>query len=201
MFCKSCGKDLPDDANFCLRCGRPMRSEAHASIPAIQVVSPQWETCEIKDRLVQKPGWNTNAICIYYAEASGPTGIYEVAQSPPYEAGRPDAQTSLDVLINQLMSEGWEYGGSYAAVCWAKTFRRLVTPERLQATEHRDHHGASLAAARNLLAYLRRNRVKVHLAAANDLHIRGAKLKPETERKVVQLKPYLVELLRREGCQ
>jgi hypothetical protein len=178
-----------------------MRAEAHASIPAIQVVSPQWETCEIKDRLVQKPGWNTHAICIYYAEASGPAGIYEAGQSPPYEAGRPDEQTSLDVLINELRSDGWEYIGSYATVCWAKTFRRLVTPERLQATGHREHHRASLAAARHLLAYLRRNRVKVHLAAAHDIRIHGAKLKPETERKVMQLKPYLVELLRREGCQ
>jgi hypothetical protein len=199
MFCTSCGKDLPDDANFCLRCGQPLRTTASAPLPAIHVVSPHWETCEIKDRLVQKPGWHTHAICIYYAEARGATGIYEVAQSPPYEAGRPDEQTSLDVLINQLMSEGWEYLGFYATMCWAKAFRRRVTPDRRQATGHLEHQAASLAAARNLLAYLRRNRVKVHLAAANDLHLRGAKLKPETEKKVVQLKPYLVELLRREG--
>ena len=28
MFCSKCGTELPDEANFCLKCGQPTRGEA-----------------------------------------------------------------------------------------------------------------------------------------------------------------------------
>jgi hypothetical protein len=31
MYCGSCGQELPDDANFCLRCGAPQQSESERS--------------------------------------------------------------------------------------------------------------------------------------------------------------------------
>src|SRR5947209_4402220 len=32
MFCVNCGKELPDDANFCLACGKPQRSTLQQAV-------------------------------------------------------------------------------------------------------------------------------------------------------------------------
>src|SRR5437868_5322663 len=37
MYCMNCGKELPDDANFCLRCGKPTANKPSSE----QTVTPQ----------------------------------------------------------------------------------------------------------------------------------------------------------------
>jgi predicted amidophosphoribosyltransferase len=29
MYCKNCGRELPDDANYCPSCGAPQRLDVH----------------------------------------------------------------------------------------------------------------------------------------------------------------------------
>ncbi len=49
MFGLKCGTALPDDANFCLKCGTPQRT-------GVQVEPTQWETCEITYEMTQQAG-------------------------------------------------------------------------------------------------------------------------------------------------
>lgn len=119
MFCVSCGKELPDDANFCLKCGKPLRGGTQAG----QEKAEQWEVCQIETKLVKKPGFFAAGKSVYYADAVGPKGTYVAGQSPEDEG---TTDKGLDILVNQLVQEGWEYVGTYAFANWTKKFRRRV---------------------------------------------------------------------------
>ena len=41
MFCSTCGTELPDEANFCWKCGQPVKESVSRAVPA------QYEFCEI----------------------------------------------------------------------------------------------------------------------------------------------------------
>ena len=76
MFCMNCGKELPDDANFCLKCGKPQNASALA-----EVEEPVWETCEIVWNYKKKGGMLSNDKLMFWAKAIGPKGEYNAGES------------------------------------------------------------------------------------------------------------------------
>jgi len=76
MYCVQCGKDLPDDANFCLQCGTPQRSD---KLSAARV--PRWETGVIFCEAIDEVGFfNPKIVLRLGLEATGPQGIYVAAE-------------------------------------------------------------------------------------------------------------------------
>jgi len=120
MFCGQCGKQLPDDANFCLKCGQPQRA-------SVQAVEPRWEMCEIRFDSKQKGFFNT--IDWFWAQAVGPKGSYNAGESEPVlssSANIKKRDDALHKLIQRLTSEGWE-PISRGIEYYAYRFRRRVT--------------------------------------------------------------------------
>ena len=132
MYCSACGRELPDDANYCLKCGRPQRD-------GVRVDEPIYETCEIDFWDQGKPGGffrNRTYETVYWADAMGPEGPYNAGESRavpgpstngwlsgPYSD---DHYVAWKELVTQLTSDGWESVGPGG--CWyIHRFRRRVS--------------------------------------------------------------------------
>jgi hypothetical protein len=214
MFCMNCGKELPDDANFCLKCGKPQRAGAQA----VQEKPDQWETCEIVLSEVEKGGWSNIGSFNYCAQAIGPEGTYTAggtdairAEQPPNPFHLPfesDKQVyrkqkeMIDTLVAQLIKDGWIIVETpsptpMAWSWWSYKFRRKVTADTLRAREQR--HQNNMAAAKELLTYLRAGRgVKISFDEEEYIVVHGTRIKPETRDKIIILRPYLVAILKQE---
>lgn len=107
MICSACSANLPDDANYCLRCG--------ARQPRAEGVSPvRREICEIH-RSGEEGSWFRAGDTYWEAIAVGPHGRYTVARSETcprsgrgISRGIAIADTLLDQLIAKLAQEGWQ---------------------------------------------------------------------------------------------
>jgi len=131
MFCSNCGTQLPDDANFCLKCGKPQRA-------GVQIAEPQWETCEIHWGEEWCSNWWGGAKGCFWAEAVGPSGVYNAgrtetfhvphgAYSPSGPLGKDSQTASMHrAMIAQLTKDGWESLGSKGPAWWSYRFRRRV---------------------------------------------------------------------------
>lgn len=130
MYCVSCGTQLPDEANFCWKCGKPQKS-------GIRADEPQWEICEIDWRSIKiKSGGlfglgDTSTEGYYFATAIGPKGQYEVAKSKTFHVlgYRPASDTPdehLQALISQLVNNGWEPQGRKGNTRYDYSFRRRI---------------------------------------------------------------------------
>ncbi|RJP53699.1 MAG: zinc ribbon domain-containing protein [Anaerolineaceae bacterium] len=126
MFCRNCGIQLPDDANFCLKCGYPQKDN-------ISTDEIKWETCET-DWVHVKPGTLfSKGTAKYIARAIGPQGQYIAGQSSEYTFAIPETEVittarfaAFDSFIKQLVAEGWEFIGSFGVGDSQKRFRRRV---------------------------------------------------------------------------
>ena len=130
MFCAHCGTQLPDEANFCMKCGKPLRADQH-------VDEPRYETCQIVYEIFGRDGFFRNAKIRFWVKAYGPNGEYSVAVSPEVLLGGSEdslpyggkyfkiAQKAISDLTNELLKDGWEYIGPYGrSDYWQKLFRR-----------------------------------------------------------------------------
>jgi hypothetical protein len=108
MFCVACGANLPDDARFCLKCGREMGA-------AGEPVGTQYEVCDVFEHNLgsavagfTKPRWFFEAVAI------GPQGRYSVAQTPQVKgysydlSWRRKMAAALNELVSQLVRDGWQ---------------------------------------------------------------------------------------------
>lgn len=134
MFCMNCGKELPDGANFCLRCGKPQK----AGVQALIEEEPQWETCEISYYQTHE-GWTPNACRFrFYASAIGSKGKYTAKETSELKGDPSDGnwrfvstenQIHIDAahnnLVAHLVRDGWEplTRGQY---WYSERFRRRV---------------------------------------------------------------------------
>ena len=131
MKCPKCGTELPDDANYCLKCGTPQKANA-------AVIENSYETCEIKGEIIKESGLDSGIGEIrFLAVATGPRGRYTAMQSEiikirmenntlEYSADDTNAMNTLNGLIKQLVEAGWESTGRGSA--WFKyKFRRMIT--------------------------------------------------------------------------
>ena len=76
MFCINCGTELPDEANFCWKCGKPQKE-------GVTVDEPKWEICEIVYETVKAPFFG-NCEYRFWARAIGPQGKYRASESPVF---------------------------------------------------------------------------------------------------------------------
>jgi len=90
MYCASCGTQLPDEANFCWKCGQPQKGPHRASD------SQQFETCtiEFQDMLI-KGCWVATL------------GKNRIAQSRSLPLGI-NAEAVHFELVSQLINDGWQ---------------------------------------------------------------------------------------------
>lgn len=99
-FCAECDKDLPDDSNFCLRCGYAQSPHA-ASWPREE---GRWEIARIRSRVLKKDRFSRICTCAFVLEAVG-TGGASIAESSPtfqyYFGYDPLAHGSPFVPVNE----------------------------------------------------------------------------------------------------
>jgi hypothetical protein len=109
MYCSNCGTQLPDDANFCLKCGKPQKEN-------VSFDESKYETCEIVFEWVSKGTLGMGATKMrFWAKAIGAEGIYNAGRSDVFSGWQlgPDASetkqvNALNQFIDRLASNGWE---------------------------------------------------------------------------------------------
>ncbi|MFZ4664567.1 MAG: zinc-ribbon domain-containing protein [Caldilineaceae bacterium] len=111
MYCLNCGTQVPEGANFCLKCGSKLKD---IPIPS----QGYWETCTIE--LSSKSGlWKTT--WQYWAKVIAPKGIYSAAVSETWKTWGSifsdprllseyswKSDKILDDFVAHLISTGWQ---------------------------------------------------------------------------------------------
>ncbi len=111
MNCPNCGKQLPEDANFCLQCGKPLQPGGQ-----VQVQAPPYETCEIRYSQTRQ-GILFRGEGVFWARARGPRGEYNAGSMTFWSSkawadyasrNDPAAMQAYKALVTKLESDGWE---------------------------------------------------------------------------------------------
>jgi len=156
MFCSYCGTQIPDDASFCNKCGKSQKAGGSSD-------EIKWETCEIAyqqttNGIVWEAGY-------FYAEAIGPTGVYEAARTSPlteYSGPSSDNERVVQAhrgLVTRLTLAGWEPTGDKGKNWWNYRFRRQVNPERQKPRkQYAQPFDLKIDVAKQYLATLETNR-------------------------------------------
>jgi hypothetical protein len=109
MYCINCGTQLPDEANFCLNCGKPQKAETRPD-------EIKLETCEIVWEWVSRGTFGMGATKMTFrAKAIGPNGTYFAGTSEVFSgqqdgpnSGEQNQVAALDNFINKLTQDGWQ---------------------------------------------------------------------------------------------
>jgi len=135
MICSNCGTELPDDANFCVQCGRPQKAGL-----AGPIARAQWELCEI-DYFSEEGFLNQKGL--FGAMVLGKERKQLVAESENFllrfdEVGgfnqwrskrilkrTAEAQSAFNALVGRLLDEGWEPTG-WGQFWYSEQLRRRV---------------------------------------------------------------------------
>jgi len=129
MNCPNCAKSFPDSANFCSRCGRPLK------VNPILDENIRWETCEIFWDSV--PHWFYKRFK-FWVRARGPEGEYRVMESevlngtgPAYsealaEKSFPAHLKAYKRIVDSLLKAGWDQVTADKDTWYHDTFRRRV---------------------------------------------------------------------------
>ena len=107
MLCPTCASRLPDDANYCLHCGKAQRRDG--LVPVMRR-----DICEIY-RSQEHGEWFEGGDTFWEAIAIGPQGRSSVGRSgtcPRKAVGSArevkHADVVLDLLITQLVQDEWQ---------------------------------------------------------------------------------------------
>jgi hypothetical protein len=126
MFCSKCGTEIPDEANFCWKCGKPQR-------PDVSPVASTYETCEIVYGVL-KQNFLFDDLG-FWAKAIGKNGTYNAGFSPKIFVGdkslgpKSDIETNVNAhnaLVKKLINDGWEPTGGRGEAWFNLRFKRLV---------------------------------------------------------------------------
>jgi len=125
-----CGKELPDDANFCLKCGKPIGSTAKPTPEP----EPKWEYCEIVyQQRVDKHWYGDSYFIQLWAKGVGPNGTFNAGEVEEIQGYWPDSgesrhQELANRLVKLLTSKGWEPLPNKGTEWYSYKFRRKVSP-------------------------------------------------------------------------
>lgn len=106
MFCSKCGTELPDEANFCCKCGHPVKESASRAAPV------QYEYCEIRggwdrhERFWRMQAWVGDTAIAGTRSLKRPRGIYSVRKKN-HEFNHAQDQ-AIRELVAELANQGWE---------------------------------------------------------------------------------------------
>ena len=132
MFCSNCGMALPEDANFCLKCGKPQRTGAQFS-------EDRFETCEIVWFTVHPASPTRSEEWFkFVAEAIAPTGKYTAFESillgrtgdTGHQMNEHKLSHYADELVELLIQDGWGATETRGAGWYSYRFRRVWNPNR-----------------------------------------------------------------------
>ncbi len=134
-YCPNCGAELPGDANFCLRCGKPQATAPQDQPKTPPPAGERWETCEIV-AVAAGEKWSPvfpGDYILFRAQSEGPLGVYTVLESKRIKAGladyyqaskqNKDHTKAVDELAAALADAGWERTGKGEA-WFSLRFRR-----------------------------------------------------------------------------
>jgi len=129
MYCRNCGTELPDNANYCLKCGKPQVADI------AQLEESRWEKCEIEREYLTSTiagamGWGGNKVC-FEAKAIGVDGFYIAGKSEVFKELNVDAPITkeipiLEVLVAKLAKDDWEPMETKGEHWYSYRFKRLV---------------------------------------------------------------------------
>jgi hypothetical protein len=129
MYCSNCGTELPDNANFCVKCGKPQREGAQPIAVKYETCVIMWKTKDTKIKWIGK----TETEMSFWAEAIGSKGLYNAGESEsvifygdyPSIQQNDKAEAAVNSLIKKLGSDGWESTGKGKS-WYGYTFRRVI---------------------------------------------------------------------------
>jgi hypothetical protein len=108
MYCKDCGTQISDEANFCWKCG----SQQNADLRDKEMA---WESCEIQMYGNSAGTVLSNLFGLvrvnyrFVAQGVGPNGIYTIAENSC--VNNKDLTKTLNGVITTLSQSGWESDG------------------------------------------------------------------------------------------
>lgn len=126
MFCINCGTSLPDEAIFCIKCGKPQK-------PGVQEAEKtEWitETCEINYKITHDGLTGTRGY--FCADAIGTSGLFMAGRSLEFGCGYntwlPESNNAshYKTLVENLVKDSWESTGERGEHWWNSRFRRKV---------------------------------------------------------------------------
>jgi len=162
MFCSNCGTQLPDEANFCLKCGKAQQGTATTSN------DNQYEHCRIE--LIEL-GYRLFQGTVYRfdANAIGTEGPYVAGQSKEFSINTGDREQLpiLNALIRHLVADSWEAVETKGAQWYQHSFRRRVLSEKVSEKVNL----VILSAGSNKIETIKAIRIltNMHLAEAKTL--------------------------------
>lgn len=130
IYCMQCGNELPGDARFCLKCGKPVGN----ATTSVSESEPTWEYCEIVYYPTRRAAILVKGKAVFWAEAIGPKGKYEAARSPEmstkddrvYESD-PEHRRIFNDFIKKLSNDGWQLLPDRGKPWYGYKFRRKVS--------------------------------------------------------------------------
>lgn len=135
-YCPSCGAELPADAKFCVRCGKPQAEPPPEPVPAPAPAGARWETCEIV-AVAAGEKWSPvfpGDYILFKAQGDGPQSgtIMESARvtaglADYYQANKRNKRhaKAMEALAAALAAAGWEQAGRGEAWFSLRFRRRL----------------------------------------------------------------------------
>jgi hypothetical protein len=96
LFCCQCGTEIPNEASFCWKCGKPQKHEVQQSTNTVRqdTVPGHWEYKEFIASLANSPKYKTDGVTI-------PPSIPD----PRYE---PIISSAVRQLLEQATTASWE---------------------------------------------------------------------------------------------
>ena len=127
MFCWNCGTQIPDEASFCLKCGKPQKQGSQKD--EIK------ETCEIDSEKVADGSILSGDHFKFWGRAIGTRGQYSAGESKVFtgyyggsysypDKDNKENREALESLVNWLVKDGWEATGDRGSNWWNLRFQR-----------------------------------------------------------------------------
>jgi len=128
---------LPNDAIYCLRCGKRQLPESHAQAGGPASQSLKYEECNVTLETVPESFFGSGSGYYLVASTYGVTGRKEIYRSKRFSVyhdydikTNPKFRKNLDALITSFSGQGWELTGTRTVCRGALSSVQLPTFRR-----------------------------------------------------------------------